>query len=413
MAVLRRTRDPDGLRRTRDPDGLRRTRDPDGRMSLGEHFREFRRRALIAAIAIAIGAVVGWLKFDTVYQWMINPLLDAARHRHVPDSRVSTNFGRGVGDAFSIKLKVSVWLGFIIASPVWLWEIWAFLAPGLTRKEKRVGAAFILSAVPLFLLGCWVATRTIPNAVVFLISQTPSEGTNFIDAQTYIAFIIKFVLAFGLAFLLPVFLVGLNGIRVLPARVMLKGWRIAVMLIFVFAAVMSPSPDAWSMLALAFPMVALYFGGRRHLGVLRSSSQAGRAARVARRARRPSLHPAILIHPPSHPDATRQILPGCLAHAPPHAATCAPTTRAPSRGPLRCHITRSGTRPRGVRTPSSPGRSAATTRNQSASDIAPNRCRWWRLRLQRCSVLTSRRSAHVGERCLCWLLGRCPGRSAA
>ena len=238
---------------------LRHNDNPDGRMSLGEHFREFRRRALIAAIAVAIAAVFGWVQFHTVYQWMINPLLDAARHRHVPDSRVSTNFGRGVGDAFSIKLKVSVWLGFIIASPVWLWEIWAFLAPGLTRKEKRVGAAFILSAVPLFLLGCWVATRTIPNAVVFLISQTPSEGTNFIDAQTYIAFIIKFVLAFGLAFLLPVFLVGLNGIRVLPARVMLKGWRIAVMLIFVFAAVMSPSPDAWSMLALAFPMVALYF----------------------------------------------------------------------------------------------------------------------------------------------------------
>lgn len=228
-------------------------------MSLGEHFREFRRRATICALAVAVGAVVGWIKFATVSKWMLQPLYDAAARNHFAAGSVSANFGNGVSDSFSIKLKIAMWLGIIIASPVWLWEIWAFLAPGLKRKEKQIGAAFLACAVPLFLIGCYVATLTIPNAVDFLISQTPKGGTNFIAAQAYFGFITKFILAFGLAFLLPVFLVGLNTIHVLPARVMIKGWRVATMLIFVFAAVMSPSPDAWSMLALAFPMVGLYF----------------------------------------------------------------------------------------------------------------------------------------------------------
>lgn len=238
---------------------LRRKGNPEGRMSLGEHFREFRRRAAICALAIAVAGVYGWIKFQTVFDWMERPLKEAAIRNHFPEGSVSTNFANGVSDSFSIKLKIAMWLGIIIASPVWLWQIWRFLAPGLKRKEKRVSAVFIASAVPLFLAGCWVSTLTIPNAVDFLIGQTPKGGTNFIAAQAYVNFITKFILAFGLAFLLPVFLVGLNCIRVLPAKVMVKGWRVATMLIFVFAAIMSPSPDAWSMLALAFPMVALYF----------------------------------------------------------------------------------------------------------------------------------------------------------
>lgn len=238
---------------------LRRKGNPEGRMSLGEHFREFRRRAFVCALAVAAGAAYGWIKFQTVYDWMVRPLDEAAKRNGFPAGSVSTNFANGVSDSFSIKLKIAMWLGIIIASPVWLWQIWAFLAPGLKRKEKRVGAIFLAAAVPLFLIGCWVATLTIPNAVNFLISQTPKGGTNFIAAQAYFGFVTKFILAFGLAFLLPVFLVGLNVIRVLPARVMIKGWRVATMAIFIFAAVMSPSPDAWSMLALAFPMVALYF----------------------------------------------------------------------------------------------------------------------------------------------------------
>lgn len=239
---------------------LRRKDNPEGRMTLGEHFREFRRRIFIAAIAVFIGGVVGWLVYNRVMDWLQQPLAQVAAERHVSADDVRLNFGsNGVTDAFGIKLKIALWIGLILSSPVWLWEVWAFLAPGLTKKEKRIGRSFVAAAVPLFVLGCYVSTFALPNAVKFLLGITPEGAVNYTSAEAYVSFTTKFILAFGIAFLLPVFLVGLNTVRVFPGRIMLKGWRVAVMVIFVFAAMMSPSPDAWSMLALALPMVALYF----------------------------------------------------------------------------------------------------------------------------------------------------------
>jgi sec-independent protein translocase protein TatC len=113
--------------------------------------------------------------------------------------------------------------------------------------------------VPLFLLGCFLATKVVPKAITVLLGFTPEGAANLPDAALYLTFVTRFILAFGLAFLLPVFLVGLNVAHILPARVMLKGWRMAVMLIFVFAAMMTPTPDAWTMLALAMPMVGLFY----------------------------------------------------------------------------------------------------------------------------------------------------------
>lgn len=248
---------------------LRRKDNPEGRMSLGEHFREFRRRALIAAIAIVIGAILGWIvydhhvtlfgyRFDTLVNFIQQPLAEVhQRHPNAGDLNYSAN---GVSEGFSLKLKVSLWFGSIIASPVWLWQLWAFLAPGLTRKEKRLARVFVGFSIPLFLFGCWFSKFAIVNGVEFLLSQTPdtARSANFTDAQKYYTFIIKFILVFGFAFLLPIFLVGLNMIRVLPSRFLIKGWRVAVMLIAVFSAVMSPAPDAWSMLALMAPMLVLY-----------------------------------------------------------------------------------------------------------------------------------------------------------
>jgi sec-independent protein translocase protein TatC len=120
--------------------------------------------------------------------------------------------------------------------------------------------AFVAAAVPLFLGGCFLATIAVQDAVEVLLGFTPKGAANLPDAALYLTFVTRFILAFGLAFLLPVFLVGLNVAHVLPGRIMLKGWRIAVILIFVFAAVMTPTPDAWTMLVLAFPMVGLYYG---------------------------------------------------------------------------------------------------------------------------------------------------------
>lgn len=234
---------------------LRRKRKTDGRMSLGDHLRELRRRFLVAAAAIAVGSVLGWVQYEWLFNQIMAPLRRMALER---DGLVNINFG-GITQPFTVQLQVAMFVGVIVASPVWLYQVWGFIVPGLTKREKRTSVAFIGAAVPLFLGGCFLATQVVPTAVVVLLGFTPKEAANLPDAALYLTFVTRFILAFGLAFLLPVFMVGLNVAHVLPARVMLKGWRVAVLLIFVFAAMMTPTPDAWTMLALALPMVVLFF----------------------------------------------------------------------------------------------------------------------------------------------------------
>jgi len=234
---------------------LRRKRNTDGRMSLGDHLRELRRRFVIAAAAVAVGSVLGWAQYDRLFNAIMAPLRKMAAERQ---GLVNINFG-GITQPFTVQLQVALFIGVIVASPVWLFQVWGFIVPGLTKREKRTSVAFIGAAVPLFLLGCLLAAYTVPRAVEVLLGFTPQGAANLPDAALYLTFVTRFILAFGLAFLLPVFLVGLNAAHVLPARIMLKGWRIAVLLIFVFAAMMTPTPDAWTMLVLAFPMVGLFF----------------------------------------------------------------------------------------------------------------------------------------------------------
>ncbi|HEY8820958.1 MAG TPA: twin-arginine translocase subunit TatC [Dermatophilaceae bacterium] len=234
---------------------LRRKHNIGGRMSLGDHLRELRRRFFVAAGAIAVGSVLGWVEYDSLFNRIMAPLRKVAAERH---GLVNINFG-GITQPFTVQLQVALFVGVIVASPVWLYQVWGFIVPGLTKREKRTTIGFIGAAVPLFLGGCFFATQTVPRAVEVLLGFTPNGAANLPDAALYLTFVMRFILAFGLAFLLPVFLVGLNIAHVLPARIMLKGWRIAVMLIFVFAAMMTPTPDAWTMLVLAMPMVGLFF----------------------------------------------------------------------------------------------------------------------------------------------------------
>lgn len=234
---------------------LRRKRSADGRMSLGDHLRELRRRFLIAAVAIVVGSVLGWVEYDWLFTQIMAPLRKLAAER---GGLVNINFG-GITQPFTVQLQVAMFVGVIVASPVWLYQVWGFIVPGLTKREKRTTMAFVGAAVPLFLAGCFLATKVVPKAVEILIGFTPKGAANLPDAALYLTFVTRFILAFGLAFLLPVFLVGLNVAHILPARIMLKGWRVAVLLIFVFAAMMTPTPDAWTMLVLALPMVGLFY----------------------------------------------------------------------------------------------------------------------------------------------------------
>ena len=224
-------------------------------MPLREHLRELRNRLLKAGLAILVGAVIGWFLYNPLFEALIRPVLNLANKRAGADAKVILP---QVATAFNLQLKLSFYIGVVISSPIWLYQLWAFIVPGLTRREKRYAISFVAAAVPLFAAGIALAWFVLPNAVTFLTDFTPKGASNYINADDYLTFVTRIMLAFGIAFVTPLLLVALNMVGVLPARSLAKGWRIAVFLCFLFAAVASPTPDAGSMLALAFPMVALF-----------------------------------------------------------------------------------------------------------------------------------------------------------
>lgn len=224
-------------------------------MALGEHLRELRSRVTRAAVAIAIGAVAGWFLYEPVFDAVIAPIKAIQERRG--ESTASINFG-DVVSPFNLKIKIALLMGVVLACPVWLYQIWAFITPGLTGKERRYSIGFLAASVPLFLAGCTLAWWVLPKAVEFLNEFVPDGGSTIIDVNGYLSFVTRITLAFGIAFVLPVLLVGLNMARILRGRAMLTHWRVTVFLIFLFAAIATPSPEATSMVVLAGSMTLLF-----------------------------------------------------------------------------------------------------------------------------------------------------------
>lgn len=224
-------------------------------MPIRAHLVELRKRVVLAAIGLVLGAVGGWFLYDPVFEALQQPLLVAAAERH---GVIALNFA-GIASSFDMKLKVSLFLGVLATSPWWLYQLWAFITPGLSGRERRYAVAFVAASVPLFLSGAALAWWALPNAVALLTEFTPTGAVNYIDAQSYLVFVMRLILAFGLAFLVPVVMVALNLVGMVRARTWSRGWRWAIMLAFVFSAVMSPTPDAITMIVLAMPIIALYF----------------------------------------------------------------------------------------------------------------------------------------------------------
>src|SRR3982751_4254222 len=150
----------------------RRPRDPEGRMPLREHLRELRQRLVKAGLAILAGAVIGWFLYPPVFDALTRPLMNIVREH--PDRFVKVNFGQ-VASPFNLRLKLSFYLGFVLSSPVWLYQLWAFIVPGLTRREKRYALAFVAAAVPLFAAGLGLAWLGLPNSVRFRTEVTPTD----------------------------------------------------------------------------------------------------------------------------------------------------------------------------------------------------------------------------------------------
>ncbi|HST84855.1 MAG TPA: twin-arginine translocase subunit TatC [Kineosporiaceae bacterium] len=223
-------------------------------MALREHLAELRRRVLISALAIVLGAVAGWfLASPAQERFIVEPVLQAT----AGDREVFLNYST-IGAAFNIKVKVAMYISLVISSPVWIYQLWAFITPGLTRKERRYTYVFVLFAVPLFLSGVALAILLLPKAIAIGSEFGLDGATSYQDAEKVITFASRLIIALGVAFLAPLFLVGLNLAGVLSGRALGKQWRIAVFISFLFAAIVSPSPDVTQMILMALPLTLLY-----------------------------------------------------------------------------------------------------------------------------------------------------------
>ncbi|MGF0116810.1 twin-arginine translocase subunit TatC [Promicromonospora sp. Marseille-Q5078] len=225
-------------------------------MPLREHLLELRKRLFLAACGLVVGGIAGWVLYEPLLAALQAPLEVAAQEQ---GKTIALNF-TGMASALDMKIKVALFLGVIVSCPWWLFQLWSFVTPGLTRKEKGYAYGFLGAAVPLFLGGAALAWWVLPHAVDILAGFVPDGAVNFTDAQGYLSFVMRLVLAFGIAFVSPVLLVGLNVAGLLRHEALARGWRWAVLVAFVFAAVMTPTPDALTMIFVALPICVLYFG---------------------------------------------------------------------------------------------------------------------------------------------------------
>ena len=224
-------------------------------MSLAEHLVELRKRLIISAVAIVLAGVAGWFLADWVWAQLSEPVLEIAQER---DRNAEINY-TSVSEAFDTKIAIALTLGIVLSAPVWLYQIWAYFVPALTRREKTMALGFLAAAVPLFFAGVLAGWSVLPNIVVLLTGFAPDQSATLLTARVYLDFALKLVVAIGVGFVLPVFLVVMNLVGVLSAQSIIKGWRVAIILIALFTAIATPAADVVSMFLLAIPMVLLYF----------------------------------------------------------------------------------------------------------------------------------------------------------
>lgn len=253
--------DDAATRRRRNPRADRAAKtspwDDGGRMSLADHLRELRNRVVKSALAIVPAAVLAYLFYKPILTRITEPVCQL----HVAgtgSTQCSALVIAGVVAPFSLALKIALYGGIIIASPVWLWQLWAFVAPGLHRHERRYSMAFVGAGVPFFLAGAAVAYWAIPRALDFVQGFVIAQASVQIPIDEYLSFFLRMVLLFGLAFEFPLVLMLLNVAGVLSGRRIRSWWRVMVFLIFLFAAIATPTGDPWTMCILAAPLCVLY-----------------------------------------------------------------------------------------------------------------------------------------------------------
>jgi sec-independent protein translocase protein TatC len=229
---------------------------PDGRMALSDHFREFRARIVKIALIWLLGFAVSLYFHDQLIDIVFGPYEQA--QKLLPEGTTEPIIS-GAGAPLMVYLKLSALGTTVFTAPLWLYQLWAFVLPGLHRREKKWTAIFVVIAGPLFLAGVAIGYLTLPKGLEVLIGFTPDNFTNLVDFNEYLTFFSRTMLMFGVAFEIPVFVVLLNLAGVLKGASLAKHRAWMIIGVFVFAAVATPSTDPFTMTAMAVPMILLFF----------------------------------------------------------------------------------------------------------------------------------------------------------
>jgi sec-independent protein translocase protein TatC len=234
----------------------------DGSMTLIEHVRELRNRLFIASIGLVVGLIIGFI----IAKWVFNVLdkpycsLPTSQVLWPQDGKYHCNFVvLGVGDSLGVRLKIALWVGLFLGSPVWLYQLWAFVAPGLHRHERKWAYIFAGIAAPLFIGGGLLAYFMIFHSLPWIMEAGVLGQPTQLELASYLSFMTNMILLFGCGFEFPLLLMMLNFTGVVTARKLLSWWRVVVFLCFAFAAIATPDPGPFGMTALAAAMSLLYF----------------------------------------------------------------------------------------------------------------------------------------------------------
>jgi len=227
-----------------------------GAMPLTEHLRELRNRLVKSGIAILIGMVIGWIYYPQLFRWLSAPF-NAVVTEARAEGRTVTLALTGVADPFVLQMQIAAVAGLILSSPVWLYQLWRFVTPGLHRHERRWGLGFVAVAVPLFLAGVVLAYVVLPYGLQILFGFTPDGVENIVAVDRYLSFFLRMIMVFGIGFLVPLLLVVLNFAGVLSGQRLLSWWRWIIVSVMVFAAVATPTGDPINLMLLAGPILLL------------------------------------------------------------------------------------------------------------------------------------------------------------
>jgi sec-independent protein translocase protein TatC len=227
-----------------------------GRMTLVEHLRELRNRVFKGTLAMLVATVACWFFYDTLLHLLVGPYQAATGST---SEELDQKLVQGtIAGPFILQMKICGLAGLVLASPVWLYQVWAFIMPGLHRNERKWTLVFSAVAGPLFMAGVALGYFVLPKGIQMLLGFTGPGIANYIDVSGYLSFTIRMLIAFGIAFEIPLFVVLLNLAGVVTAQQLAHSRRWIILLAFIFAAVATPSADPFSMLALAIPMTLLF-----------------------------------------------------------------------------------------------------------------------------------------------------------